>query len=241
MVRKGEVEGRGRGRGRWARGRGGYARCADQEEQEEKEADEKERPSSTSFVVDQREMRIARLGWPLGRPSCGPKPGERSWPGLSLSLALFLSLLVRSPLFLLRFAAFFLLLPRNGRRVFILSVLCSLLSRPLLLSPRRPSHSRSLSLSSSFFFVGRKWFMAIPERRFRRGSCAEDRPLLLYPALGLSRWSCRFIRHASSLRPSLRSRRHVAVFLRGIPFFMHAIASFALLTRRNGISVFYRG
>lgn len=30
-------------------------------------------------------MRIARLGWPLGRPSCGPKPGERSWPGPSLS------------------------------------------------------------------------------------------------------------------------------------------------------------
>jgi len=166
----------------------------------------------------------------------GSKPGERSW---SARLSVFLS----PSLFLFFFFFFFFfsvhllyfpppLLPptlsRGGHRIFILSVLrcVALLSRPL-----------SLFLSLSLFFVGRKWFMAVPERRFRRGSCAEDRPLLPSLSCVLSSWSCHFIRHASSLRPS---RSRAAVFLRGIPFFMHAIASFTFLTRGNGISVFYR-
>lgn len=158
----------------------------------------------------------------------GSKPGERSWPArLSPSLFLSLSLFVFFT-FLLRF---FLPLSRCGHRIFILSVLrrVALLSLSLSFSP-------TLSHSFFLFFVGRKWFMAIPERRFRRGSCAEDRPLLPF-ILRLSSWSCHFIRHASSLRPPCS---RAAVFLRGIPFFMHAIASFTFLTRRNGISVLYR-
>lgn len=107
---------------------------------------------------------------------------------------------------------------------------CDSLSPFLLFSPSAPC------LPLSLFFVGRKWFMAVPERRFRRGSCAEDRPLLPF-ILRLSSRSCHFIRHASSRRPP---RSRAAVFLRGIPFFMHAIASFTFLKRRNGISVFYR-
>lgn len=125
----------------------------------------------------------------------------------------------------------FLPLSRGGHRIFILSV------------PRRAamlslsfSRLRLLPPPLSLFFVRRKWFMAVPERRFRRGSCAEDRPLLPF-ILRLSSWSCHFIRHASSLRPP---RSRAAVFLRGIPFFMHAIASFTFLKRRNGISVFSR-
>lgn len=108
---------------------------------------------------------------------------------------------------------------------------CAALSLPLCLFL-----ALFFPLSLSLSFVGRKWFMAVPERRFRRGSCAEDRPLLPF-ILRLSSRSCHFIRHASSLRPP---RSRAAVFLRGIPFFMHAIASFTFLTRRNGISVFYR-
>lgn len=112
---------------------------------------------------------------------------------------------------------------------------CAVLS--LSLSPFFSFTPFFFSLFLSFFFVGRKWFMAVPERRFRRESCVEDRPLLPFILRLLSR-SCHFIRHASSLRPP---RSRAAVFLRGIPFFMHAIASFTFLTRRNGISVFCRG
>lgn len=141
--------------------------------------------------------------------------------------------------FLLRFYRVLLPLSRGGHRIFILSVLRRVaLPFSLFFSPSSPPFSLFLSLSRSLarFFVGRKWFMAVPERRFRRGSCAEDRPLLPF-ILRLLSWSCHFIRHASSLRPP---RSRAAVFLRGIPFFMHAIASFTFLTRRNGISVFYR-
>lgn len=169
-------------------------------------------------LVDQREMRIARLGWPLGRLSWGPNRVREVGRGPSLRLSSSSSF----PPPLLRL----LLLPlsRGDHRVFIMSVLCTL---------------RSFLLSLSLSFAGRKWFMAVPERRFRRESCARRIDLYSFILrLHLLSRSCRFIRHASSLRP-LRSRR-VAVFLRGIPFFMHAIASFALLTRCNGISVFYR-
>jgi len=145
------------------------------------------------------------------------KPGERSWPAhLPLSLSLPLSLFIYFPPPLLP--------PTLIRRPSYFYFVCA--------APR----CAVLSLSFSLSFVGRKWFMAVPERRFRRGSCAEDRPLLLF-ILCLSSWSCHFIRHASSLRPP---RSRAAVFLRDIPFFMHAIASFTFLTRRNGISVFYR-
>lgn len=161
----------------------------------------------------------------------GPKPGERSWPArLRLSLFLFLFIFLT---FLLRFCRVFLPLFRGADIAFLFCLCCAAL---------RCSLSLSLSLLYSFLFlsfflVGRKWFMAVPERRFRRESCAENRPLLPFILRLLSR-SCHFIRHASSLRPP---RSRAAVFLRGIPFFMHAIASFTFLTRRNGISVFCRG
>lgn len=49
------------------------------------------------------------------------------------------------------------------------------------------SLSQHPPLFLSFSFVGRKWFMAVPERRFRRESCVEDRPPApLYPASSIS-------------------------------------------------------
>lgn len=95
------------------------------------------------------------------------------------------------------------------RRVFILSV-----PRRVALSlspspPPPPSLSRGLSpsLSPSFSVLGRKWFMAVPRApispRILRGGSTSNSFILV--------WSCRFIRHATSLR--LRSR--VAVFHRG--------------------------
>lgn len=160
----------------------------------------------------------------------GPKPGERSWPArLRLSLFLLLFILLYFPPPLLPPT-----LSREAAIAFLFCLCCAALSS-LSLSFSRPLLP-PFSVSLSRFFVGRKWFMAVPERRFRRGSCAEDRPLLPF-ILRLLSWSCHFIRHASSLRPP---RSRAAVFLRGIPFFMHAIASFTFLTRRNGISVFYR-
>lgn len=149
----------------------------------------------------------------------GPKPGERSWPArLRLSLFLCSSSLLSSSASTASSSH-----SREAAIAFLFCLCCAALRC-------------SLSSLLSLFFVGRKWFMAVPERRFRRGSCAEDRPLLPF-ILRLSSWSCHFIRHASSLRPPCS---RAAVFLRGIPFFMHAIASFTFLTRRNGISVFYR-
>lgn len=165
----------------------------------------------------------------------GPKPGERSWPArLRLSLFLFLFIFFT---FLLRFCRVFLPLFRGADIAFLFCLCCAALRCSLSLSPFFSFTSFFFSLFLSFFFVGRKWFMAVPERRFRRESCVEDRPLLPFILRLLSR-SCHFIRHASSLRPP---RSRAAVFLRGIPFFMHAIASFTFLTRRNGISVFCRG
>lgn len=163
----------------------------------------------------------------------GPKPGERSWPArlrLSLSFSFCSSSSLSSSA-----SSSHSLARRPSHFYFVCAALrCSLfLSHFLALFFALPP---PFPLSLSLFFVGRKWFMAVPERRFRRGSCAEDRPLLPFILRLFSR-SCHFIRHASSLRPP---RRRAAVFLRGIPFFMHAIASFTFLTRRNGISVFYR-
>lgn len=208
----------------WKRGRGQYA---DQEKQEE-EAAEKERPSYEFRGGPAREMRIASRLTPW-KANLGPKPGERSWPArlspfLSLSLFLCSSSLLSSSASTASSSH-----SREAAIAFLFCLCCAALRCSLSLSLSHP-------LSLSLFFVGRKWFMAVPERRFRRGSCAEDRPLLPF-ILRLSSWSCHFIRHASSLRPP---RSRAPVFLRGIPFFMHAIASFTFLTRRNGISVFYR-
>lgn len=142
-------------------------------------------------LVDQREMRIARLGWPLGRLSWGPNRVREVGRGPSLRLSSSSSF----PPPLLRLLLLLLLpLSRGDHRVFIMSVLCTLrsflfsLSLSSLLRRAKMVHGRSRA--------------PISPRILR----AEDRPLLLYPAPApplpvLPLYSPRFFAPAASQSP----------------------------------------
>lgn len=171
-------------------------------------------------------MRIARLGWPLGRLSCWGLNRVRE-VGRPVSPSLIVFLFSSS-------ASSFLpptLVGRPSRFYFVCAPRVALsLFLPLILSS---SVSLSLSLFRRAKMVHGRSRAPISPRILR----AEDRPLLLYipaPLPVLPLYSPRFFAPARSVVAA--SRFFFAVF----PFFMHAIASFALLTRRNGISVFYR-
>lgn len=170
-------------------------------------------------------MRIARLGWPLGRLSCWGLNRVRE-VGRPVSPSLIVFLFSSS-------ASSFLpptLVGRPSRFYFV----CA----PRVALSLSLSHSLFLGLSLLSLFRRAKMVHGrsrapISPRILR----AEDRPLLLYipaPLPVLPLYSPRFFAPARSVVAA--SRFFFAVF----PFFMHAIASFALLTRRNGISVFYR-
>lgn len=186
----------------------------------------KKRDQRTSFVggPTRDENRASRLA-PWKAKLLGPKPGERSWSAR-------LSVSHRLPLFLLRF----FVSSSHSRRATIAFLFCLCSARCAL--SLSLSHSLFLGLSLLSLFRRAKMVHGrsrapISPRILR----AEDRPLLLYipaPLPVLPLYSPRFFAPARSVVAA--SRFFFAVF----PFFMHAIASFALLTRRNGISVFYR-
>lgn len=142
----------------------------------------------------------------------------------------------------------------NSSSLFVSTFFSSSRFTPRILLPLSPFLSRR-SAASRFYFVcavarcshlarpvslscaGRKWFTAVPERRFRRGSCAcggsTSNSFILRarslpgPAALFATLLCSYGRFAS----------RVAVFLRGISFFMHRLFN----PLYNGISVFYSG
>lgn len=156
--------------------------------------------------VDQREMRIARLGWPLGRLSCwGPNRVREVGRSVSPSLIVFL--------FSSSASSFLPPTLQGDHRVFILSVLRALRSLSHSLLPDLSLLLVPLSLSQ-----GENGSWPFPSADFaanpaRGGSTST--PLYPYTPASLPVLPALF---ATLLRSGpLRSRR-VAVFLRGIPF-----------------------
>lgn len=179
-------------------------------------------------LVDQREMRIARLGWPLGRLSWGPNRVREV--GRSVSPSPFI--------FLLSSSASSSLPPTLAERPSRFYFVCAprvALSRsppPLFLSLPLTSLSLSLSLSQ-----GENGSWPFPSADFAANPARRRIDLYSFILrLHLLSRSCRFIRHASSIR-SLRSRGFSSRYS-----FLYArdciVRSFNALC--NGISVFYR-